>query len=69
MYLLICFILSVFQRYGKTKESFGWPDEVDEINNSTIYGSTSSTVVTTNQYNSQEKELPLTGFTISHLDK
>jgi hypothetical protein len=38
--------------------------------NGTIYGSTSSsTVVTTNQFNSQEKELPLTGFTINHLDK
>lgn len=58
------------QRYGKTKESFGWPDEVDEISSGTIYGSTStSTVVTTNQYNSQEKELPLTGYTINYLDK
>jgi hypothetical protein len=57
-------------RYGKTKESFGWPDEVDEISNGTIYGSTStSTVVTSNQFNPQEKELPLTGFAVNHLDK
>ncbi|XP_026807089.1 E3 ubiquitin-protein ligase UBR4 isoform X1 [Rhopalosiphum maidis] len=56
--------------YGKTKESFGWPDEVDEISNGTIYGSTStSTVVTSNQFNPQEKELPLTGFAVNHLDK
>ncbi|VVC25973.1 Hypothetical protein CINCED_3A011321 [Cinara cedri] len=56
--------------YGKTKESFGWPDDVDEISNGTIYGSTStSTVVTANQYNSQEKELPVTGLTVDHLDK
>jgi len=35
-----------------------------------MYGSTSSnTVVTSNQYNSQEKELPLTGLNINHLDK
>lgn len=58
-------------RYGKTKESFGWPDEVDEISSGTMYGSTptSTVVTTTNQYNPQEKELPLIGLTINHIDK
>ncbi|XP_050533339.1 E3 ubiquitin-protein ligase UBR4 [Daktulosphaira vitifoliae] len=55
--------------YGKTKESFGWPDEVDEISSATIYGSTSSSTVITNQYNSQEKELPITSCTINPFDK
>lgn len=64
------YIIYLLKRYGKTKESFGWPDEVDEISSGTIYGSTStSTVVTTSQFNSQEKELPLTGLTINYLDK
>jgi len=59
----------LIHRYGKTKETFGWPDEADD-SSGTIYGSTSSsTVVTTNQYHSQEKELPLTGLSINHLDK
>lgn len=63
-------VFMYLQRYGKTKESVGWPDESDEISSGTVYGSTSSsTVVNTNPYNSQEKELPLTGFSINHLDK
>lgn len=68
---LYCFLqFFLLYSYGKTKESFGWPDDVDEFSNNIIYGPTSnSSVLTTNQYNSQEKELPLTGFTIEHLDK